>query len=260
MRVPWTSPIILTTLLSILLVGCNSSSIYQNPISPTIDPTEWRSGTVDPSGGSFGFSDIGINLEFPAGAIPDDATFSFSVRGFPGDVPTTPAGPIYIRLGTFEMTGDDMVFQAPVVVSFQLAEYKSPGFAGRGFKINASYAWEAAGTAPVQNDGMHAVMSIDEPGIYGAFDPVPIEVEMIVSRQSGIAPMSIAFKAIVTGGTPPYDSVWYWGDNSDPGAGLVNSHFYKDPGDYEPSVLVMDAEGSSATDSVHICCYPHESP
>jgi hypothetical protein len=107
---------------------------------------------------------------------------------------------------------------------------------------------------------MHAVMSISEPGIYGAFDPVPLGVEMIVSRQSGPVPMSIAFKATVTGGTPPYDCVWYWGDNSDPGAGLVNSHFYKDPGDYEPSVLVMDAEGSSATDSVHMSFYFQQGP
>ena len=260
MRIQWTRPLIWTLLLLTFLIGCNSTSIYQNPVSASVQPTDWRSGTADPMGGTFGFPEIGISLSFPEGAIPDGETFAFSVRGFPGNVPTVPAGPVYLRLGTFELTGDDMVFLAPVVVSFQLAESRDPGFAGRGFMINSSLAWEAAGNAPVQNDGMHAVMSINEPGIYGAFDPVPLGVEITVSRQTGPAPLSVAFKAIVTGGTPPYDAVWFWSDSSDPSAGLTNSHFYEAPGDYDPSVLVIDSSGASVTDWIHLTCYGQASP
>lgn len=260
MRAPWTSPFILTFLLISFLVGCNSSSIYQNPTSPSATPTAWRDATVTPTGGTFGFSDIGISLTFPPDAIPLGELFTFSVRAFPSSVPLTPSGPIYVRLGSFELVGNDISFQEPVTVSFPLVDYKSPGYTGRGFMLGPAYSWTEFGNAPIQADGMHAVMSISGPGIYGVFEPIPLSVEITVSRQSGPAPLSVAFKAIVTGGTPPYEAIWIWGDDADPDAGLTFSHFYEAPGDYDPSVYVIDATGSSATDWIHLTCYAQAGP
>ncbi len=260
MRVKLISPYIFTILLVSLLIGCNSNEPYTNPVSPGAASTVWHTGTVTPAGGTFDFADIGINIIFPAGAVPVGETFAFSVRGFPSDVPIVPVGSTLIRLGTFEMTGNGTVLLEPAVVRFLIAEHRGQGTISRGFMLNNSYAWQAYGNAPIMADGMHALMTIYGPGIYGAFEPVPLHVEATVSQQMGTVPLSVALRAIITGGNPPYSALWFFGDDTDPESGINIAHWYVNPGDYDATVTVTDSAGGTAIDWVHITCYSQSGP
>lgn len=260
MRVKLISPYIFSLLLVFLLVGCNSDEPYANPVSPDAIPTIWHTGTVTPAGGTFDFADIGINIIFPAGAIPPAETFAFSVRGFPSDIPMVPLGSVMIRLGTFEMTGDGTVFLEPVAVRFLIAENRGQGTTSRGYRLNDSYYWQEYGNAPIMADGLHALLTINDPGIYGAFEAVGLRVEATVSQQMGTVPLSVGLRAVVTGGNPPYSALWFFGDDTDPESGINISHLYVNPGDYDATVTVTDSAGGTAIDWVHITCYSQSGP
>jgi len=115
--------------------------------------------------------------------------------------------------------------------------------------------WSFDQKAPVLGDGMHCVMHVSRPGVYGAFEHVPLHVEATVSRQMGPIPLSVGFKAIVTGGHPPYGVVWDFGDNDDPQAGVSVAHLYEDPGDYTVTVIVTDDSGNWTSDWIHLTAY-----
>jgi PKD repeat protein len=248
-----------TLIIFLMLVSCNNGT-YSNPSSPDTTPSEWRTSSVTSNGGTVNFSEIGMQLFFPEGAINDGETFTFSVRAFPPDIPLLPSGPVLVRLGTFELTGTAITFNHPVEVRFPIAEYRSSGIMSAGFMLNSEFNWESHGNAPVLEDGLHAIMTVTNPGTYGAFEAVPLHVEITVNHQSGPLPLSVAFKAIVTGGMPPYDASWDFGDNQDPRAGLFTSHAYVDPGDYTATVLVKDGAGNWVSDWIFLSAYAISSP
>lgn len=62
---------------------------------------------------------------------------------------------------------------------------------------------------------------------------------------------TVAFLSEVSGGAPPYEYAWAFGD----GASSVEanpSHTYSARGDYEVTLTVTDATGASAADSLHL--------
>jgi hypothetical protein len=218
--------------------------------------TEWRTLTVDSAGGSFSFSDIGAYIAFPADAIPAGEMYTFRIRLFPEGIPLLPTGPVLIRMGTFELDGPEVDFQAPVEVRFRIVEEKSQGLGLRGYWLNDQRQWEFLQNAPVVNgNGSFSVMRIDKPGIYGAFQVVSLHVEATVSRQQGPVPFTVGFRAVITGGHPPYQAIWHFGDNEDPEAGVSVTHAYLDPGVYTAGVMVLDEDGNWVSDWLTLTAY-----
>jgi len=242
------------------VVGCNNG-IYSNPASPPASPTEWRSMVVDSAGGTFVFDDIGASLVFPPESLPpDELPATFQIRLFPEGIPLLPTGPVYVRLSSFQLVGPDVEFQERVEVRCRLAEPRKGGVGMKGYVLNERNEWEFFQNVPVLSDGMRALVRIDKPGVYGVFEPVPLHVEARISRQQGPAPLSVAFEAIITGGHPPYDVIWDFGDNEDPGAGVAVAHIYKDPGVYNPVVTVIDSDRNTATDRLTLIAYALPGP
>jgi hypothetical protein len=238
-----------------ILIGCNDG-ILSNPVSPPAATTEWRTLSVGDTGGSFDFSDIGAIVTVPAGAIPMDEIWDLSIRLFPGGIPLLPSGPVLVRLGTFELIGPDgAAFLKPVEVRFRIAKAQDPGVGTKAYALDDTNAWYFVQNATVLNDGAHVAMTVLSPGIYGSFQVVPLHIEASVSNQQGNAPLGVSFYAVVTGGHPPYDIAWDFGDNSDKKAGTAVSHWYKDPSDYNPSVMVIDADDNFASDTLLIQAY-----
>ncbi len=259
MRNQWQITVLTIFVFTLLMVSCNNGT-YSNPSSPPITPSEWRTATFTNVGGLYDFSDIGMIIDVPVGAVPEGEAYQFNIRLYPPNVPIIPSGPVFIRLGTFEITGGDVVFERPIDVRFRIVEYRTPGIFSRGFILDDSDFWVKCGNAVVLADGMNVIMSIDRPGIYGAFEAVPLHVEATVSQQQGPLPLSVGVKAIITGGNPPYQAVWNFGDNSDPTGGVSVAHAYVDPGDYTATVIVVDESGHWASDWIHLTAYWQSGP
>lgn len=261
MRLSWLQINLVILTLILVSVGC-SSGTYTNPMSPHATPTAWRTLTVTDAGGEFNFPDIGLYFSIPAGAVLSDERYTFNVRGFPSGIPLVPTGPVFVRLATFELVGgpEDFEFELPIEVTFQLIEARSPGISTSGYALNDANQWEFSQVAPILTDGIHAIMSITAPGVYGSFMPIPLHVEIKVSRSSGPIPLSVGFEALITGGHPPYTVLWQWGDNEDPDTGIAISHMYPDPGTYTCSAQVYDAEMHTAQDWINVYAYAQAGP
>ncbi len=246
-------------ILTLTLVSCNGGT-YSNPSSPSASPTEWRTLTISETGGTFTFADIGLYITAPPGAVPEGEVYNFQVRGFPPNIPLLPTGPVLVRLGTFEIVGDDVMFEQPVTIRFRLADSRSPGIMSKGYKLTTDQIWESYGNAPIWTDGMHATISTYGPGVYGSFEFIQLHVEARVSQMKGPVPLSVGFDAIITGGYPPYDVLWDFGDGSDSQGGHTVAHAYMDPGDYTCTVMVVDRDGNTETDWLHLTCYGISGP
>jgi len=259
MRYATLTTAIAVLILMTLVIGCNDGQ-YSNPASPDASSTAWRTLTFTDVGGTYDFSDIGIYIIVPPDTLEPGDVYSCDVRGFPSGIPVIPTGPVLIRLGTFELFGPDADFLREIEVRFRIADNRSPGLNSRGYALDDNNIWHFSQNAPVLGDGMHCVMHIASPGIYGAFEPVDLHVEATVSQQSSPIPLSVGFKAIASGGHPPYGFVWDFGDNSDPVAGQTVAHAYVDPGDYTATVMVTDSVGHTATDWIYLTAYYIASP
>ena len=246
-------------LTTTMVVGCNDGTL-SNPASPDASATAWRTLTFTDAGGTFDFSDIGIVIIVPPDTLDPGEVYSCDVRGFPPGIPILPTGPVLVRLGTFELFGPDADFLREIEVRFRIADVRSPGVNSRGYSLDDDLIWHFLQNAPVLADGLHCAMHVTGPGIYGAFETVDLHVEATVNHQSGPVPLSVGFKAIVTGGHPPYGVVWDFGDNEDPKAGPVVAHAYADPGDYTATVMVTDSVGHTATDWIYLTAYYIASP
>lgn len=67
-------------------------------------------------------------------------------------------------------------------------------------------------------------------------------------------PVSVPFHASVTGGAPPYNYTWDFGDGSPPGFGADPTHTYANPmaGPFNATLSIVDATGSRASDTQRI--------
>jgi PKD repeat protein len=265
MFVIWNRSTLIFIALAILVVGCNDGT-YSNPTSPPTTQTEWRAMTVTDAGATFSFSDIGAYVSFPAGTIPTGEVYTYNIRLNPEGVPMIPTGPVYYRLGTFELVGSYTDFLEPVEVQWRIAEQKRSGLSTEAFWINDDGKWEWSRVAVVLQDGIHVATFVPHPGVYGSFLRVPLHVEATASMTQGPVPLSIGLKAIITGGTPPYSMVWDFGDDTDPQAGVTVAHSYVDPGTYTITCMVADAEEipTWVSDWIIVTAYsmpgPHDLP
>jgi hypothetical protein len=72
---------------------------------------------------------------------------------------------------------------------------------------------------------------------------------------AGGAPLSVAFEAEISGGTPPYSFDWDFGDGSAHAVEKDPSHTYTQTGRYEAVLAVADSAGASARAAVRIDVY-----
>ncbi|MFH1676358.1 MAG: PKD domain-containing protein [bacterium] len=87
------------------------------------------------------------------------------------------------------------------------------------------------------------------------FDPNVYGVYATSSRISGPVPMSVGFKATVTGGVSPYQIVWDFGDNENTKAGVSVAHVYVEPGIYTVTCMVADFNGNMVGDWLTVTAY-----
>ncbi|HEX9817168.1 MAG TPA: PKD domain-containing protein [Candidatus Thermoplasmatota archaeon] len=79
--------------------------------------------------------------------------------------------------------------------------------------------------------------------------PPPLAVVILPTRAGGAAPLDVGFAAQVTGGTPPIQFAWAFGDEATGNQSSVN-HTFATPGVYLVQVVAQDARGQFAVDRV----------
>jgi len=78
-----------------------------------------------------------------------------------------------------------------------------------------------------------------------------LECAASATPASGLAPLSVTFDATASGGMPPYNYSWRFGDGAtDAGPSVL--YTYAQPGTYDASLLVTDAAGNTCFDGVPI--------
>lgn len=86
--------------------------------------------------------------------------------------------------------------------------------------------------------------------------PPPLNVSFSYVANGGCygGPASVPFHAVITGGSPPYNYTWGFGDGSPPSYSADPTHTYANPmnGPYYATLSVKDATGSMAHDTQRV--------
>ncbi len=80
----------------------------------------------------------------------------------------------------------------------------------------------------------------------------PLALALQTSDHAGSVPLSVTFVAEVSGGEPPYQYAWDFGDGSQATGSASEVHSYTATGSYTIRVTVTDAEGETAVASVEV--------
>lgn len=125
------------------------------------------------------------------------------------------------------------------------------GDGSRSGSENASHAYAAAGTYPVQ---LLANDSLGERS-YANFS---VRVVSGLAVSAGATPSStdvgfaVDLRSTVLGGTPPYSYSWDLGDGSPVSTSASPSHAYSSPGTYQVTLTVTDAKGLQGASSLNV--------
>lgn len=246
---------LLTVIGLTVLFGCSNGN-DTNPL-----PTNEYTLTFTSAGASLNYSQIGVQIEVPAGAVEEGVTVPLSVTVQPINLPERAvADSIFERIGwiSLENKGNpDIVLQKGITVCFPLnGSFKS----NQNFFVfrfdRKSGKWVTDGRqATVTDTGKYAIFSADRFGAWGVFQIVPLRVDATASRTIAKAPASITLTAVIDGGAPPYTVTWWYGDDNDPDVGLSISHYYELPMTYTPCCIVVDSLGHEASDYIDINLY-----
>jgi PKD repeat protein len=118
---------------------------------------------------------------------------------------------------------------------------------------NPSHSYTTAGshTATVTVTDANGDTDSDTVTIQAADNSQPA-VTASADTTTGAAPMSVSFSASASGGNAPLTYTWYFGDGTSPQSGQSVSHTYNNIGVYDAQVVVTDADGDTASDTIQI--------
>jgi hypothetical protein len=94
----------------------------------------------------------------------------------------------------------------------------------------------------------------DPAGPYRANPSAPLSAFWSASPTAGVAPLRVHFSATASGGTPPYNYVWHYGDGSQdsgPSAGNI-THIYNFAGKYVATLWVNDSANATFTANLSV--------
>ncbi len=80
----------------------------------------------------------------------------------------------------------------------------------------------------------------------------PVRVQVAANRTLAVAPTNVTFTASVSGGTPPYQVRWYFGNGAPPATGPSVSERFPSPGNYSVAAAAIDARGSIGGNVVNV--------
>jgi PKD repeat protein len=118
---------------------------------------------------------------------------------------------------------------------------------------NPSHSYTTGGsyTATVTVTDSNGDTATDTLAIQAASNSQPA-VNASSDTDTGAAPLTVSLSATATGGNAPLTYTWYFGDGSSPQSGQNTTHTYNNIGVYDAEVVVTDADGDTATDTVQI--------
>jgi len=79
---------------------------------------------------------------------------------------------------------------------------------------------------------------------------MPLAVIGSASPTSGVIPLTVSFKAVPIGGTPPYSFVWNFGDGKPTSSERTPTHDYTSAGTYTATITVTDSAAATASDTI----------
>ena len=117
------------------------------------------------------------------------------------------------------------------------------GFIGAFYEKNSDYP-----------NYIRAVRSIES----DSGTPQELSVSVSTPEDTGVFPFAASFICQITGGTPPYDISWDFGDGSSVSSLQNPSHIFENHGIYITTCTVTDAEGQMTFDSINIEVNPSD--
>lgn len=126
---------------------------------------------------------------------------------------------------------------------------KNVGYwSGSTYAVNTDNAWlvsfnNGSGFYP-KKTSYYSVRCVRS-GSSGSFDP--LEISAMGTPLSGNVPFEVSFSTQVSGGNPPYDISWDFGDGTYGEPLEAVTHIYDMPGTYTATVSIADNSGQSST-------------
>jgi PKD repeat protein len=106
----------------------------------------------------------------------------------------------------------------------------------------AAFDWTISSMCFRFPQGVPTAGNVSCPGISGQ----PLTTNLTAFPESGRAPLTVDFGAGASGGVPPYDYEWSFGDGGH-GTAASPEHTFDQPGNYSVSVMVTDSNGTVVT-------------